>query len=123
MIILEITVCLDGSRILKSVNASGHAGEAVSGNNITCAAATVLLRTAYRTLLLPDFETDTVISAPGEGQLYFEIEKYSSNQIDRLRGITDYLITGLKDLAAEYPEEIKLQEKSADEKPEKSRSR
>ena len=83
----------------------------------------MLLRTAYRTLLLPDFETDTVISAPGEGQLYFEIEKYSSNQIDRLRGITDYLITGLKDLAAEYPEEIKLQEKSADEKPEKSRRR
>lgn len=99
---------------MKSADASGHAGSALAGSNITCAAVTVLLRTAYRTLLLESDETDTVISAPGEGRLYFEIKKYSNNQVNRLKGITDYLVTGLKDLAAEYPDEIVIQEKQSE---------
>jgi len=102
-------LCLYPERIVKSVSANGHAGDDPVGANIVCAAATVLLRTAYRTIVLKS-DAEAVISAPGKGELYFRIIKYHDNETDWLRAITDYLVTGLKDLESEYPDSVKFTE-------------
>ncbi len=89
------------------MKAEGHAGNVIAGNNIICAASTVLLRSAYRALSLKSgIKTD--ITAEIEGELYFRIIDYRVDHAEWLKGITDYLITGLKDLESEFPDSVRI---------------
>ena len=104
---LQILIRLDADNVLREIRASGHAGDAVKGENIFCAAATSLMRTACRTVIsnkeiISDFKAD------GPGNLYFSIHHYESLKTEWLKGITDYLLTGLTDLDNEYPEYFEI---------------
>ena len=94
--------------VIKSVIAEGHAGEASAGHNIVCAAASVLLRTAYRTAA-KNRNLEIRFSAEKTGEMFFEIKNIQINDLPWIAGITDFLITGLKDLENEYPEDVKLE--------------
>lgn len=105
--ILKICFKTDTSGVIVFVKAFGHAGSTASGKNIVCGAVTILLRTAYRTFLAKN-GIKAVVRAEKEGQLYFQVENYLPENCQQLKGITDYLLTGLKDMESEYPDYIKL---------------
>ncbi len=104
---LEILITLDADNVLNQIRASGHAGDAVSGTNIVCAAATSLLRSACRTIS-SDKEICSKFSAGDRGQIDFYIYSCESEKKRWLKGITDYLLTGLTDLDNEYPEDFRI---------------
>lgn len=75
------------------------------GANIPCAAATELLRTAARLLSTVDgLEVEGGADAPGEMRL--KISSRGKASPEWLRGVTDFLLQGLRDLEAEFPREI-----------------
>jgi len=66
----------------------------------------VLARTAYRTLgTLPGIELRGEVEGPG--CLDFEVLSPVS-EAERAVGIADFLLTGLGDLAREYPDAVAL---------------
>lgn len=105
--IIKICFKIDKFGVIVFFEASGHAGSIASGKNIVCGAVTILLRTTYRTFLAKN-GTKAVVTAKKEGQLYFQVEEYLPENCQQLKGITDYLLTGLKDMESEYPDYIKL---------------
>ena len=100
---LEILIRLDAERVLREIRASGHAGDAAKGTNIVCSAATSLIRSAYRTVI-SEKDIRCSLKADEPGQIDFFILFYEEQKSEWLRGITDYLLTGLTDLDNEYPE-------------------
>jgi len=105
--ILKINLCLNSNNIIKYVTAEGHAGESPAGENIICAAVSVLIRSAYRTIV-KNSKVEACITAKNEGSLYFRIIQYEDSQIEWLKGITDYLVTGIKDIETESPNSVKI---------------
>ena len=105
--ILKIDICLNSNNIIKYVKAEGHAGDRTAGENIICAAVSVLLRSAYRAIV-KNSHVEACITARNEGSLYFRVIQYQDSQIEWLKGITDYLVTGIKDIETESPDSIKI---------------
>ncbi len=104
---LKILIWLDSENVLREVRASGHAGDAAKGGNTVCAAATSLIRSACRTVI-SDKEIECRFNASEPGHLDFSIQKYGILKSEWLKGITDYLLTGLIDLDNEYPEYFEI---------------
>ena len=96
---IEIEAVLDGEGILRSCRASGHAGTGATG---VCAAVTVLMRTAVRTL--SEREGITIrCDAPEPGFLFLEAD-YAEEGRNFLFAAGVFLLEGLMSLAEEYPE-------------------
>lgn len=80
----------------------------MKGENVACAAATILLRTTGRLC------TQHGVAAAGgrgdPGEMALEVAQDSADQ-GWLRGVTDFLLRGMKDLKDEFPREIVLQVK------------
>lgn len=99
-------VVLDGRGTLKSFFAEGHAGAALRGYDLVCAAFSVLARTAYRALeALPGTELRGEAARPGD--MSFEVLRPAA-EAERAAGVADFLLTGLGDLAREYPDAVAL---------------
>jgi len=102
---MEVRVSFDSNGIVSRVEARGHAGPEPAGSNPACAAATVLLRTAYETLSsTPGVQASGVAPAPGD--LHFIVKQYPAGMVQRLRGIGDFLLVGLSSVEREYPGKI-----------------
>ena len=102
---IDLRVSPDG--LLRRFEAKGHAGTVRSGANVACAAATVLLRTAGRLCAEHGVAARGGAGAPGEMRLVVSLE--ASSEVGWLRGMTDFLVRGMKDLQDEFPKEIILQ--------------
>ena len=96
----------------KAVSAEGHAGFAVKGSDIVCAAETVLLRTVMEVL-----ETDRNLVLKTEkssrGTLALSVEDVKNEDAllkERLKCTADFLRQGLSSLASEYPQNVRLRE-------------
>ena len=100
---VKVTLELDTDGCLAGFKADGHTGGA-AGSNIPCAAATVLLRTAARTVAGAGLAAGGGADAPGSMRL--QVGRASGGQRDWLRGVTDTLLRGLADAAAEAAGEI-----------------
>ena len=101
-----IKAVLDKNGILLSCKAAGHAGAGEKGTDIVCAAVSVLLRTAVRSL--SGREGITIrCTAPERGLLDFEAE-YTAEGKDFLYAAGVFLIDGLSSVAEEYPEHCTL---------------
>jgi uncharacterized protein len=86
--------------------AKGHADRGFKGNDIVCAAFSVMARTAYKALKdLQGIELSG--SAPEPGNLSFEVIKPASRP-ERAAGIADFLVAGMGDLARDYPEAVEF---------------
>ena len=79
---------------------------AAAGRNIACAAATVLLRTAGSVCAGRGIMAAGGAEAPGAMKL--ELSPVADADGAWLRGITDFLQRGVKDLQDEFPREITL---------------
>jgi uncharacterized protein YsxB (DUF464 family) len=90
---------------LRHLEMDGHATGAPLGENPVCAAATALARTAARVL-------DDVVgievrgTAEREGRLSVEVAGYEREMADYLKGLSDYLLVGLRDLEREFPDQV-----------------
>jgi len=100
-----IGVSPDGA--LKGFEAEGHAGLDVAGKNIACAAATTLLRTTARLCAGRGLIADGRATRPGSMSLVVSFVK--SADAEWLRGVTDFLLRGVKDLQDEFPENFFVQ--------------
>jgi len=103
----EVRVWLGTDGVLRRVDSSGHAGTDGAGRDLVCAAASVLLRTAYEALAQVS-GTRVEGSAPEPGRLWFSLKDFRPGDADRLRGIGDFLLTGLSGLEREHPGALKL---------------
>ncbi|HET6449678.1 MAG TPA: ribosomal-processing cysteine protease Prp [Spirochaetia bacterium] len=101
---LEIRLTVSPRGCLRGFEAEGHAGREPAGANIACAAATSLLRTAGR--LCADRGLVSVGSADAPGAMKMALAGERQGDVDWLRGVTDFLLRGLNDLAREFPREI-----------------
>ena len=89
---------------LRGFDADGHAGADRAGRNIACAAATTLLRTAGRLCAERSLALAGGAAAPGEMRLL--LGPSADADAEWLRGMTDFLLRGLNDLAQEFPRDI-----------------
>ena len=103
---VEIEAVLEDDGTLRACKASGHAGAGKAGTDIVCAAISVLMRTALS--VLSGRKGITVRGgAPEKGRLWLEAD-YDAEGRDFLFAAGVFLIEGLKSVAQEYPNNIKL---------------
>ena len=103
---IEINAVLEEDGTLVSCKASGHAKAGKPGEDIVCAAVSVLMRTACKIL---SGRKGIVLryDAPEKGQLWLEAE-YKADGKDFLQTAGVFLIEGLRSVAQEYPLNCKL---------------
>jgi uncharacterized protein YsxB (DUF464 family) len=89
---------------LQGFAAEGHAGASTAGRNTACAAATSLLRTAG--MLCADRGLVEAGGAAEPGIMSMRLAAVGDRDQAWLRGVTDFLLRGLNDLAREFPREI-----------------
>lgn len=104
---LRIDVLLGDQGVLSQLVAEGHAGFSIVGQDVVCSAATVLLRTTGRVLERAP-QVEVAGEATKEGSLTVKVEKVLPEGITWLKGVTDSLLTGLSDLAREFPNHINV---------------
>ena len=104
--LIEIEAVVDDSGVLRSCTASGHAGAGKTGTDIVCAAVSVLLRAAVRTLSGRKGIT-VLCDAPDPGFLKLEAD-YTAEGKDFLYSAGLFLTEGLASVAEEYPHYCKI---------------
>ena len=109
---IEVSVVLSRrTRTLRDVTVRGHGDKGDAGYSTVCAAVTALARSAARTV-----EGYGSLSVDGEadspGNLRFSIrETEDTGEGDYLwlMGVTDYFMTGIRDIAQEHPQECRVE--------------
>ncbi|MDR0501782.1 MAG: ribosomal-processing cysteine protease Prp [Treponema sp.] len=103
---IEIDAVLDQDNVIRNCKAAGHAGAGRAGNDIVCAAVSVLMRTAINTL---SNRKGIVIKggAPAPGQVWLEAD-YNAEGKNFLFAAGEFLINGLSSVAQEFPQNCKL---------------
>jgi uncharacterized protein YsxB (DUF464 family) len=94
--------------VLRRFEVSGHDRQEGKGGSLVCAAVSAFARTAGRVI-----EQEKGIrwrgEAPSPGRLYLELDRPPAAKIERLKGYTRFLITGIDDLKREFPLKIDVQ--------------
>ncbi|MDR2111227.1 MAG: ribosomal-processing cysteine protease Prp [Spirochaetaceae bacterium] len=103
---IEIDAVLDEGGLLRSCGVKGHARAGTRGNDIVCAAVSVLARTALRALS----EKEGIMvrgTAPERGIFRMETEAAGEGR-NFLASAGAFLIEGFKLVSEEYPGYCKL---------------
>ena len=103
---ITVVVGLDSRENLVFADASGHAGQGVRGEDIVCAAVTVLLRTTMTSLA--GFGPAVEATTAGRGSLAFRVTAFTEADEPFLRYAASFLREGLGSLAREYPESVAM---------------
>ncbi len=103
---ISIELCLDKAGLLRSCRASGHAGAGKKGEDIVCAAVSMLTRTAY-TVLSGRKELIVHAEAPKRGEFRMEIDNTEADK-EFLLAAGIFLREGLVSLSAEYPNHVTI---------------
>ena len=93
-------------RILKKINVEGHSGFSIKGNDIVCSAVSILVYSTY--LSLVNIPIVKIKVADNSKKYLLKILKIEDKIIGELRGITIFLISGLKSIEKDYPKNIVL---------------
>jgi len=104
--VIEIKAVLDENGTLRACSASGHAGAGPTGGDIVCAAVSVLMRAAVRTLSGRRGITIRC-EAPEPGFLFLEADCAEEGK-EFLFSAGVFLLEGLASVAEEYPEHCSL---------------
>ena len=103
---IEVNMVLDDAGLLSVCRASGHARAGKRGEDIVCAAVSVLTRTLVR--VLSDRRDITIRgSIPGRGDFCMEVE-YSPEGREFLAAAGAFLIEGLLSVSEEFPDNCKV---------------
>jgi uncharacterized protein YsxB (DUF464 family) len=106
LIIVEIT--LDKSRLIRSLSVHGHAGYAKKGEDIVCAAVSVLTRT-FAALLEGRNGITLSGGAPLRGEMNLWVECRREGEAF-LSPVQEFLTEGLMSVAREYPQNLTVKE-------------
>ncbi|MDR2149840.1 MAG: ribosomal-processing cysteine protease Prp [Spirochaetaceae bacterium] len=100
---ISIELYFDHFGLLKRCRADGHAGAGYKGNDIVCAAVSVLLRTTYRTLLK---KADIRLweDASKRGTFFLEAEATEESTAAFLFAVGSFLKEGLQSVSEDYPQ-------------------
>lgn len=99
---IRVRIGLDGAGLLRSCRVEGHASFRPRGADPVCAAVSVLLRSALRTLSGRK-GIELRGAAPERGRLWMEAD-YSAEGRDFLAAAGAFLIEGLRSVSEEYPD-------------------
>jgi uncharacterized protein YsxB (DUF464 family) len=103
-----IKIQLVNGRSFLSCKAEGHALFDKKGQDIVCAAATILLRTAAHTLgKRPGISFSG--EEPVKGRLAFEAKADNDSAKTELKFAADFLQKGFESLAKEFPQNVQLE--------------
>ena len=103
---IGIEAVLDDDGVLRACRASGHSGAGKEGNDIVCAAVSVLIRTAFSTLSGRN-GIDIRGGAPEKGQFWLEAD-YTAEGKEFLFAAGEFLINGLLSVAQEFPKNCNI---------------
>jgi hypothetical protein len=104
---VRIRIVIDASNVIRNVDAEGHAEGARKGDNIACAAVTVLLRTAYETLAAePGVKLQGIAST--RGSLRYSIDGYGESITMLVQAVSAFVLNGLSSVQREYPGSVDL---------------
>jgi uncharacterized protein YsxB (DUF464 family) len=98
---VTIQAALDADGVLRSCAVKGHAQSGPMGQDIVCAAVSVLSRTAV-TLLSQAKGVTLRVNAPRRGELYFEAD-YDASGRQFLCDTAAFLLEGFESIARDYP--------------------
>jgi uncharacterized protein YsxB (DUF464 family) len=92
---------------LTQMTVSGHAPVKERAVSVACAAVSAIVRTAGR---LIEMRHDIVSGGEAEeaGTLDLVIRERQDSAAEWLRGVTDFLVVGLKGVERDYPEECEV---------------
>ena len=110
----DILLVCDEEGCFRACEAHGHASFAPKGRDIVCASETLVLRTAMKIL---ENTKGCVLNAnvASRGNLAFSVEvSKSPENTERLKCTADFIRSAIKSLQEEFPEHVKLREKSED---------
>ena len=105
---IRVRLVSDTGMCLVHLTVTGHAAIEDGGTvSVACAAVSAIVRTAARLIeMRPGVDSDG--SAEKAGRLEIAIRGYPPAQREWLRGVSDFLIVGLKDVERDYPEECEV---------------
>jgi len=104
--VIRAKLVLDKGGAVRGFEAEGHAERGSRGYDVVCAAFSVLARTAYRSLEgLPGVRLRGSASEPGS--LSFQVLE-AAERSALAEGIAVFLITGMGDLARDYPDAVAI---------------
>ncbi len=103
---ISVELCLNKAGLLQSCRVSGHADAGKKGEDIVCAAVSVLTRTAY-TVLSGRKELKIRASAPKRGEFRMEIDDFGNDE-SFLTAVGTYLREGLQSVCVEFPDHVKI---------------
>jgi uncharacterized protein YsxB (DUF464 family) len=101
--LIRILVSLGSDRRIEEIEAEGHGLAPAGGASAVCAAVTVLIRTLAETLS-ERRSIDCDLQAPREGVLHIRIRAFAEEDAEWLRGVSDFMMTGLADLTDDSDE-------------------
>ena len=92
---------------LKYLKVTGHAGNKKEGNDLVCAAVSCLVRTTANVLYkLAEISINSQAQEPGI--LEITINSLPDKYYEWVKGVTEFLITGIFDIKNEFPESIEI---------------
>jgi uncharacterized protein YsxB (DUF464 family) len=100
--LIEVDMAFDGAGLLRSCRVRGHAGAGKGGADIVCAAVSVLVRSALRSLS-GRRGIEIRGAAPERGLLWMEAACTAEGK-EFLSAAGIFLAEGLKSVAEDYPE-------------------
>jgi uncharacterized protein YsxB (DUF464 family) len=104
--LIEIKLVLDEAGLLKVCTINGHGDAGKAGDDVVCAAVSVLIRTALRVLSdKPGIEIRG--GAPERGALWMEAD-YTPEGRDFLSAAGFFLTEGLRSVTEDYPRQCNM---------------
>ncbi len=104
---IKIQVVLYSNGCLKSLNADGHSSKGKKGENIPCSIVSAVLKTCAKLIYL-DKETESDGDAVFPGSLRLKVDSIEEGRILWVKGVTDFLMSALKEVDREYPDVLEM---------------
>ncbi|HDQ14343.1 MAG TPA: ribosomal-processing cysteine protease Prp [Sediminispirochaeta sp.] len=95
---------LDSHMCLRGLVVEGHAAKGSPGLSVPCAAVSALVRTSSR-LIAAEQGVVSSGEAEKEGRLKLQVKHCAPPYREWLRGITDFVVVGLKEIERDYPDD------------------
>ncbi len=99
---INISISCNEYGCISEITASGHSGQKIRGFDVVCAAVSVLLRTAGE-LVSREPGVEFTADAGEPGNMFLRIESCRAEKFEWLRGVSEFLITGIEGIQKEFP--------------------
>jgi len=112
--VVHVRVTRSADGCLSALVMTGHVSAAAGprGANLICAAVTGLVRSCAETIVA----ANGIVAggdAGREGELHVAVRSVESGRREWLRGVTDVLVSGVRRMAADAPDEVELEDQGA----------